>query len=78
MSQSRSTEQDVASQTLLDELAQLTQDELLEMERLLHDAEADSLFGANEFKIRDLALKLAAKLYQRRLAQKKTATTAPA
>ena len=78
MSKSRRAEQDVPSQPLLDELAQLTQEELLEMDRLLQEADPDSLFGATEFKIRDLALKLAAKLYHRRLAQKKTATKAPA
>jgi hypothetical protein len=78
MSKSRRAQQDVASQELLDELAQLTQEELLEMERLLQEADPASLFGNTEFKIRDLALKLAAKLYQRRLDQKKTATTGPA
>ena len=78
MSKSRRAEQDVASQQLLDELAQLTQEELLEMDRLLQEADPASLFGATEFKIRDLALKLAAKLYRRRLAQQKMATKAPA
>ena len=78
MSKSRSAEQDVATKQLLDELAQLAQEELLEMDRLLQEADPASLFGATEFKIRDLALKMAAKLYQRRLAQKKTATKAPA
>lgn len=78
MSKSRQAEQDVATQQLLTELAQLAQEELLEMERLLQEADAPSLFGPTEFKIRSLALQLAAKLYQRRLAQKKTVTTAPA
>ena len=78
MSKSRRAEQDVATQELLDELAQLAQEELLEMERLLAEADPASLFGDTEFKVRDLALKLAAKLYHRRLAQKKTATKAPA
>jgi hypothetical protein len=78
MSKSRKAEQDVATQQLLLELAQLVQEELLEMERLLQEADATSLFGATEFQMRDLALRLAAKLYQQRLAQKKTATTVPA
>lgn len=78
MPKSRAAAQDVATQQLAAELAQLVQEELLEMERILQDADPASLFGPTEFQIRDLALKLAAKLYQRRLAQKKTATMAPA
>jgi hypothetical protein len=35
-------------------------------------------FGATEFHIRDLAHKIAAKALEQHLAQKKTATTAPA
>jgi hypothetical protein len=35
------------------------------------------LFGKNEFKIRSLALKIAAKAVERHLARKKTDTTAP-
>ena len=40
-----------------------------------HDAD---LFGANEFKVRALAHKIAAKALERRLAGKKTDTTGPA
>jgi hypothetical protein len=36
------------------------------------------LFGANEFKIRGLAHKIAAKAIEQHLARKKTATTGPA
>ena len=36
------------------------------------------LFGDNEFKVRALAHKIAAKAVEQRLARKKTATTAPA
>jgi hypothetical protein len=78
MSKSHRSEPDVPSQLLLDELAELTQEELLEMDRLLQEADPASLFGVTEFKVRDLALKLAAKLYHRRLAQKKMATRGPA
>jgi hypothetical protein len=43
-------------------------------------AEADDahLFGDNEFEIRAIALKIAAKAYQQHLTRKKTDTTAPA
>jgi hypothetical protein len=36
------------------------------------------LFGDNEFKIRAIALKIAAKAFEQHLARKKTDTTAPA
>jgi hypothetical protein len=35
------------------------------------------LFGGNEFKIRAIALKIAAKAYEQHLTRKKTDTTAP-
>jgi hypothetical protein len=35
------------------------------------------LFGDNEFKIRSIALRVAAKAYEQHLARKKTATTEP-
>jgi hypothetical protein len=59
-------------------IAESSEAELLEIARTLLDAEPATLFGATEFKIRDLALKIAAKAYQRRLDQKKTATNPPA
>lgn len=36
------------------------------------------LFGANEFQVRSIALRIAAKAYEQHLARKKTDTTAPA
>ena len=71
------TEQDVATPQLTDELTQLIEVEVREMVRTLQDAEPAALFGQTEFKIRDLALQIATKAYQQRLAQKKTAMTAP-
>ncbi len=35
------------------------------------------LFGANEFKVRAIALRIAAKAFEQHLARKKTDTTAP-
>jgi hypothetical protein len=66
---------DVAAQQLAEELQGAIEGELLEMVQLLQQADPASLFGPTEFKIRDLALKIAAKAYQQRLAQKKMATT---
>ncbi len=64
-------------QELAAAIAEFSQDELVQMAQLLVDAEPATLFGATEFKIRDLALKIAAKAYEKRLAQKKTATNPP-
>ena len=58
-------------------IAESSQEELLEIASALLDAGPASLFGEAEFKIRDLALRIAAKAYERRLAQKKTATSPP-
>jgi hypothetical protein len=78
MQEPRTTEQEVATRQLAAELAHLIEDELRDMVRTLQDAEPATLFGPTEFTIRDLALRIAAKAYQQRLAQKKTATKAPA
>ena len=50
-----------------------------EVVEILHLATTDGprLFGANEFKIRALAHRIAARAVERRLAGEKTATTAP-
>jgi hypothetical protein len=57
-------------------IAESSQEELLEIARTLIDSEPATLFGDTEFKIRELAHKIASKAYQQRLAQKKTATKA--
>ena len=77
MQEPRRTEPDVATRQLTAELTKLIEAELHEMVRTLQDTTPATLFGATEFKIRALALKIAAKAYQQHLAQKKTATKAP-
>ena len=77
MQESRAADQDVLNQQLAAELGELIEAELLEMVQTLQDAEPATLFGATEFKVRDLALQIAKKAYQQRLDQKKTATKAP-
>jgi hypothetical protein len=52
--------------------------EIGELAANLLDTDDVHLFGANEFKIRALAHKIAAKAVERHLARKKTDTTAPA
>ena len=71
MQEKHANDQDVNTQELATELARLAEDELREMVQLLQDADPASLFGPTEFKMRDLALQIAAKAYQQRLAQKK-------
>jgi hypothetical protein len=51
---------------------------LLQIARALVGSDPAALFGQTEFRIRDLALTLAAKAYQQHLAGKKTATPGPA
>jgi len=69
--------QEAQARQLAQEIADLAQDELLQVARTLVAANDASLFGDNEFKVRDLIHQVAAKAYQQRLARKKTATRAP-
>ena len=73
----RSAEQEAQARELAEAIAAASEGELLEIAHTLLEAEPAALFGATEFKIRDLALRIAAKAYERRLAQKKSATTPP-
>jgi hypothetical protein len=71
-------EKEARARELAAAIASSTEQELLEIARTLVEAEPQTLFGETEFKIRDLALKIAAKAYEQRLAsEKKTATSPP-
>jgi hypothetical protein len=74
----RSAEQEAQARELAQAIAAATQDELLEIARTLVEAAPASLFGATEFRVRDLAHRIAARAYEQHLAQKKSATTPPA
>jgi hypothetical protein len=65
-------------QALAQAIRAVTETEIEELARNLVSTDDQHLFGANEFKLRDLALRIAAKAIEQRLAQKKTATRAPA
>lgn len=71
MKESRTPEQEAQAKELAAAISELAEEELLEIARTLLDAEPANLFGATEFKIRDLAHRIAAKAYEQRLAQKK-------
>jgi hypothetical protein len=65
-------------QALAQAIRAVTEAEIDELARLLLTTNDEHLFGANEFTIRALAHKMAAKAIEQHLARKKTATTAPA
>ena len=71
-------EQEAQAQQLAEAIAEAAKQELLEVARTLVDTNDATLFGETEFQIRGIILRLAAKAYERHLAEKKTATKAPA
>ena len=73
-----SPEQESAATVLAQAIRAAAADELDELARTLVSTDDQHLFGENEFKVRELAPKIAAKALEQRLAQKKTATRAPA
>lgn len=78
MQEARAAEQQAQARELAAAIAEVTEEELLEIARTLVEAEPADLFGATEFRVRALAHRIAAKAYERRLAQKKSATSPPA
>jgi hypothetical protein len=78
MKESRSADQEAQARELAAAITEASEEELLEIARTLVDADPASLFGQTEFKARELAHRIAAKAYERRLAQKKSATSPPA
>jgi hypothetical protein len=59
-------------------IRQAVEAEIGELAANLADTDDAHLFGDNEFKIRAIALKIAAKAYEQHLTRKKTDTTGPA
>jgi hypothetical protein len=78
MKEALSADQEALAQELAQAIAQAATDEFLQIARTLVATDRSSLFGDTEFQIRDILLRLGAKAYQELLAQKKTATKAPA
>jgi hypothetical protein len=66
------------AQELVTRLRCETDEELLALARLLVSKEDRDLFGDTEFEVRKLVHRIGAKAYETHLAQKKTATKAPA
>jgi hypothetical protein len=78
MKEALSAAEEAQAQELAQAIAQAATDEFLQLARTLVGSDRSCLFGDTEFKIRDTLLRLGAKTYQQFLAQKKTATKAPA
>ncbi len=73
-----SSEKQAEIDDLEEAIRQAVEDEIGELAANLANTEDAHLFGDNEFKIRAIALKIAAKAYEQHLTRKKTDTTAPA
>lgn len=71
-------ELEAKAQELLTKLRSQADDELLALARLLVSKEDHEIFGDTEFQARDIVHRIGAKAFETHLAQKKTATTAPA
>lgn len=73
-----SAEKAAEVQALVQAIQAATDDDIQELARNLLTTDDEHLFGDNEFTLRALAHKIAAKALEQHLARKKTATTAPA
>jgi hypothetical protein len=73
-----SPEQEALAQEITAEVLRAAQDDLLQVVRTLLSKGDRDLFGPTELRVRDLIHRVAVKAYDAVLAQKKTATRAPA
>lgn len=73
-----SPEQEAEARRLAELIRRATDDEFLRLARLLVSKDERHTFGQTEFEARDILLEAGAKAYRTFLAQKKTATKAPA
>jgi hypothetical protein len=77
-SQPLSPEQRAEAQALAQAIREATEAEIEELASTLVAPADEHLFGPNEFKLRDVAHRIAAQAFAQHLARKKTATKAPA
>lgn len=78
MQEALTSAQEADARELAQAIASAAGADLLEIARTLVGSTPATLFGANEFKVRDIILRVAAKAYEQHLARKKTATRGPA
>ena len=69
--------QEQEAQQLVARMHDVMEAELMQAARMLVGKEARDLFGQTEFDLRDILLRVGAKMYELHLAEKKTATSAP-
>ena len=74
MQEALTAPQEAEAHELARAIAAAAEADLLEIARTLVGSTPATLFGANEFRIRDIVLRVAAKAYEQHLGQKKTAT----
>jgi hypothetical protein len=72
-----SAEQECEAKLLEAKIQAAVQTELADLARLLVSKSDRDLFGATEFQVRDIVLRVGAKAYAEMLREKKTATKAP-
>ncbi len=71
---SLSAEQEAEAQALAHRIRELTEDEFLQIARLLVSKSERDIFGDTEFQVRDTLIQAGAKAFEEHLRQKKTAT----
>ena len=71
------TEQEKEVKALEAKIQAAVQKEIADLARLMISKSDRELFGATEFQVRDLVLRIGAKVYAEHLREKKTATKAP-
>ena len=70
-------EQEAEAELLAERIRKAAGDEFLQMARLLVSKKSSEIFGATEFQVRDILLKVGAKVYEEYLREKKTVTKEP-
>ena len=78
LSAALSLEQEAEAKILEAKIQKAIQTEIADLARLMVSKPDRELFGVTEFQVRDLVLRVGAKVYEEHLREKKTATKAPA
>jgi len=77
LSAALSPEQEAEAKILEAKVQKAIQTEIADLARLMVSKSDRELFGLTEFQVRDLVLRVGAKVYEEHLREKKTATKAP-
>lgn len=77
LSAALSAEQETEAKILEAKIQKAIQTEIADLARLMVSKSDRELFGHTEFQVRDLVLRIGAKVYEEHLREKKTAIKAP-